>query len=31
LSAGAALPFQQDLGDDVDALAGAATGARSQR
>jgi len=30
LSAGAALPFQQDLGDDVDALAAADTGARSQ-
>jgi hypothetical protein len=31
LSAGAALPFQQDLGDDVDVLAAASTGALSQR
>jgi predicted metal-dependent hydrolase len=31
LSAGAALPFQQDLGGDVDGLAAAGTGARSQR
>ena len=30
LSAGAALPFQQDLGDDVDVLAAASTGALSQ-